>query len=55
MFILSSPSEDYADLNAGIVAQSICLTATELGLGSCIIGLASQVFESDRKDYFSEN
>lgn len=53
VFILSSPSEDYADLNAGIVAQSICLTATELGLGSCIIGLARQAFESERKDYFA--
>ncbi|NCU25531.1 NAD(P)H nitroreductase [Candidatus Nomurabacteria bacterium] len=30
--------QEYAQIDIGIAAQSICLNATDLGLGTCIIG-----------------
>ena len=30
--------KDYAVMDIGIAAENICLQATELGLGSCIVG-----------------
>ncbi|MEG1500432.1 MAG: nitroreductase family protein [Clostridiales bacterium] len=30
--------QDYSSIDIGIAAENICLTATEMGLGSCIIG-----------------
>ena len=44
VFVLSSPKTIYSDLNAGIVAQSLCLAAESLGLASCIIGMAAPAF-----------
>ncbi|NLJ70939.1 MAG: nitroreductase family protein [Clostridiaceae bacterium] len=44
VFILSSPKTIYSDLNAGIVAQSLCIAAESLGLASCIIGMAAPAF-----------
>lgn len=44
IFILSSPKTVYSDINAGIVAQSLCLTSEYLGLASCIIGMAAPAF-----------
>ncbi|NLM19276.1 MAG: nitroreductase family protein [Clostridiaceae bacterium] len=44
IFVLSSPKTIYSDLNAGIVAQSLCLASESLGLASCIIGMAAPAF-----------
>ena len=43
IFILTSPKTVYSDLNAGIVAQSLCLASEHLGLSSCIIGMVARL------------
>ncbi len=43
MSILTCDSQHYAQYDAGIAAATICYSATDKGLGSCIIGL----FDSD--------
>lgn len=45
IFILTSPKTVYSDLNAGIVAQSLCLASEHLGLSSCIIGMVAPAFD----------
>lgn len=44
IFVLSSPKTVYSEMNAGIVAQSLCLASESLGLASCIIGMAAPAF-----------
>lgn len=46
--LLAGPAEEaYSPLNAGIAAQTLCLSATGLGLGSVIMGSVQMPFHAD--------
>lgn len=44
----------WIDIDCGMAAQNMVLTAEALGLGSCIIGSAGSVFASSQGDKFRE-
>jgi nitroreductase len=49
LIIITGPKDNaWVDIDAGLAAQNIMLQATELGLGSCFIGMAKYM-EKDRK------
>ncbi len=42
-----------ADLDCGIVAQTICLAASSLQIGNVIVGMSKFAFDGNKKEYFS--
>lgn len=42
----------WSELDAGIAVENMSLAATELGLGSLIIGCVYDAFHGDKKEYF---
>ena len=52
--ISSRDSRGYDTIDAGIMAQTICLAAQSMGLGSVMIGSMRSLFQSDRGDYWRE-
>lgn len=50
LLVISSKGSYLDNIDAGIAAQSICLTATELGLNSCIIQMTSLAFDKSREN-----
>lgn len=44
----------FAQIDVGIAAENIALAAQGMGLGSVIIGLVKDVFESDRETYYNK-
>ena len=43
-----------ADLDCGIVAQTICLAASSLQVGNVIVGMSKFAFDGDRASYFCQ-
>lgn len=55
IFILTNTSaSEYASLDCGIVSQTIALSATSLGLGNVICGMARLILIGEKADYFKE-
>lgn len=47
-------SNIYTNIDLGIVAQNIAISATSLGLGSLICGFARYAFQGERKEEFAQ-
>ncbi|MGL6219075.1 MAG: nitroreductase family protein [Lacrimispora sphenoides] len=54
MVITKEQNYPEADLDCGIVCQSIAIAAQSLGLASCINGVTPMVQNTDRMDYYRE-
>jgi nitroreductase len=54
VLVISSVPSNYAKIDAGIATQSICLTAEQLGLSSCIIGMSRRSFGEDNPDHMRQ-
>ena len=52
--ITTRDSRNYESIDAGIMAQSICLAAESMGLGSVMIGSMRTLFEAERGGYWRE-
>ena len=54
LLVISSVPSRCSDIDAGIAAQSVCLTAEQLGLSSCIIGLSRSAFAEDNPKHMRQ-
>jgi nitroreductase len=54
MFLILKGPVPSADLDCGIVSENIALSASSLGLGNVICGMARIPFMSDKGEYFKE-
>ncbi|MDO5022371.1 MAG: nitroreductase family protein [Eubacteriales bacterium] len=50
VIFISTDDSRYAEIDAGIAAQTIALAAESLGLGSVILGLPREAFEGEEKE-----
>ncbi|MDD2427930.1 MAG: nitroreductase family protein [Eubacteriales bacterium] len=54
VMVISSVPARCAHIDAGLAAQSVCLTAEELGLSSCIIGMSRVSFAEDDPNHLRD-
>lgn len=55
VIFISAETEFYwSKVDAGIAVENMALAATELGLGSLIIGCVKDALHSEKKDYFAK-
>ena len=54
--ITFNPAEEhrFTKVDCGIAVENLALAATALGLGSVILGMPAEVFNSDKSAYFKE-